>query len=78
MVPRQPDPEKPLVVAQVKVGLAPVIKDKHLPVLERRHRASVRVLFAATAMRGGARVSIRVAVGLGRRAARVKDSRWRK
>lgn len=44
VVPRQPNPEESLVVAEVQVGLAPVVEHKDLSVLERRHRARVRVL----------------------------------
>ena len=42
-LPRQVLVDEPLVVAEVEVGLAAVVGDEHLAVLERVHRARVDV-----------------------------------
>lgn len=50
VVSRQADPEEPFVVAEVQVCLATVVQHKYFAVLERRHRAGVRVLRIMTVL----------------------------
>jgi hypothetical protein len=46
--------DEPLVVAEVEVGLAPVVGDEHLAVLERVHGAGVDVDVGVELLQGDA------------------------